>query len=332
MNTINVRSAANIAFVKYWGKKGLRLPCNPNLSMTLSQCYTDMEISYKKSDLLSVHVFLDGKRQDSFIPKVKKLIHYFQEEFSLESNCEWTIRSKNSFPHSSGIASSASSMSALSFGLFQLLVPEKFSLERTSYFARLGSGSAARSIYPGYVTWGKFNEQTSDENASELLTIHEDMKEVYDAICIVDSNKKKVSSTKGHELMNSHRFKSVRYDQARENLDLTIQAIKTGDWKILGDVLEEEALTLHGLMMNSRPSFILLHPKTLMIIDKVRSFRLEKGFPLYFTLDAGPNVHLIYGTNGKEVVEKFIKEELSEFCEDDHIIFDKIGFKGTHLK
>ena len=245
------------------------------------------------------------------------------------------IRSRNSFPHSAGIASSASSFGALALCIAELHYailgkePDNPDLWRkASELARLGSGSACRSIYPGFSIWGKapLFESCSDEYA---IPIYEGINPVFyglrDAILIVDSGKKEVSSSTGHALMNEHVYQSARITQAHQNLHELYLALLTGNKENFIEVVEAEALSLHALMMTSYPSYTLLKPNTLEIISLIRHFRQKNAIPVCFTLDAGPNIHLLYFKKNEQEVKAFIEEELAEFCENRMWIDDRIG-------
>ena len=104
-----------------------------------------------------------------------------------------------------------------------------------------------------------------------------------------------------------------------------MSVLRTGDLKRFGEITENEALTLHALMMTSEPSYILMRPNTLQMIEKVRSFRQETKHPLYFSLDAGPNLHLLYPDAIKTEVKEFIQSDLVQFCEDGEVIEDQVG-------
>ena len=246
-----------------------------------------------------------------------------------------TIHSTNSFPHSAGIASSASSMSALALCLCSLekaltggLSDDKDFYRQASYLARLASGSAARSVYGGLVTWGKIEglPGTSDEFASPLSApIHETFRDYLDAVLIINAGEKEVSSRAGHALMDHHPYAQVRYRQANENIATLIKAIGEGDTETFIFIVENEALNLHALMMTSDPSVVLTKPLTWAIIQLLRSYRKKTGYNVCFTLDAGPNVHVLYPKSVKSEVETFIKEELVVYCSAKYWIADTTG-------
>jgi diphosphomevalonate decarboxylase len=142
---------------------------------------------------------------------------------------------------------------------------------------------------------------------------------------IVSGETKSVSSRAGHGLMEGNPYATARYAQANENIKNLLSALKSGDLDTFINITESEALQLHALMMCSNPSFILMKPNTLRIIEEVRNFRNETHIPLCFTLDAGPNVHLLYPESEAEKVEHFIKDNLAAYCVDNKWIADRVG-------
>jgi len=331
------RSPSNIALVKYWGKHGIQLPQNPSLSFALKNSFTETSVSYsfKKLEKTELEFLFEGKPNITFKNRINKVLAVYSEYLPFLQKLNLEIESKNSFPHSSGIASSASAMSALALclvsiekDLFGTLNEKKYFFQKASFLARLGSGSAARSVFPGFVVWGedKKVKSSSDEIAVTLQTkIHDKFQKLNDAILITSSAKKQVSSSQGHDLMIQHPFAEARYEQAGKNLKKLIQSLEKGDEEKLIEVLENEALSLHSLMMSSNPGFTLLNSSTWQIIEKVKQFRIAKNLMLTFTLDAGPNVHLIYKAKDKAEITTFVASELVQFCENGYWIDDQMG-------
>ncbi len=328
------RSPSNIALVKYWGKRGKQLPQNPSISFTLSECCTETFVQYEKADGFGFKFFFEGQENPAFGAKIEKFLLDHQAFFPFINQLKLKVESRNSFPHSSGIASSASSMSAFVMGLIEienlLVGPSTGSgtLTKASYFSRLASGSAARSVFPKMALWGKTEayEGSSDEYAVSLANdIHPVFKTYRDSILIVSGETKAVSSRAGHGLMEGNPYATARYAQANENTKNLLSALKSGDLDIFINITESEALQLHALMMCSNPSFILMKPNTLRIIEEVRNFRNETHIPLCFTLDAGPNVHLLYPESEAEKVEHFIKDHLATYCVENKWIADHVG-------
>ena len=206
--------------------------------------------------------------------------------------------------------------------------PIDLDLQKASYFSRLASGSASRSVYPKMALWGATEayEGSSDEYAVSLENdIHPIFKTYRDSILIVSGETKSVSSRAGHGLMEGNPYAPARYAQANENIKNLLAALKSGDLDTFMNITESEALQLHALMMCSNPSFMLMKPNTLRIIEAVRCFRNETNIPLCFTLDAGPNAHLLYPENEADKVEKFIKDELVTYCNQGRWMADHVG-------
>jgi len=327
---------SNIALVKYWGKHGKQLPQNPSISFTLSECCTETFVQYEKAEHFGFQFFFEGKENPAFGAKIEKFLLDNQAFFPFINQLDLKVESRNTFPHSSGIASSASSMSAFVICLLDLERslslskgrPIELDLQKASYFARLASGSAARSVFPKMALWGATDcyKGSSDEYAVPLENdIHPIFKTFRDSILIVSGETKSVSSRAGHGLMEGNPYAPARYAQANENIKNLLTALKSGDLDTFINITESEALQLHALMMCSNPSFILMKPNTLHIIEEVRNFRNETHIPLCFTLDAGPNVHLLYPENEAKKVEKFIKSELLTYCNQGRWIADHVG-------
>lgn len=334
MHTENIswRCPSNIAIVKYWGKKENQIPCNPSLSMTLSKSFTEVNLalSEKKSDEeIELEYFFEHRKNEAFESRIKKYLSAQKHHFSFLNKAAIRIDSSNSFPHSAGIASSASAFGAIALALFDAeKSADKHSpefLQNVSSLARLGSGSACRSMFGAYAEWGKHPNipNSSDFFAIPIHDVHENFQQMHDAILIVDETTKKVSSSEGHSLMNGHPFAENRFIQANERTLRLVKILQTGDFEEFIHIAESEALTLHAMMMTSANYYILMKPATLSIIEKVISFRNNKQIPVCFTLDAGPNVHLLYPETSRESVEDFIKNEL--IADYKNVIWDKIG-------
>ena len=322
---------SNIALVKYWGKKGKQLPQNPSISFTLSECRSETFITFEKADRFGFSFFFEGKENPAFGSKIEKFLIDNQAFFPFINQLNLKVESRNTFPHSSGIASSASSMSAFVMCLLNIenqIVSKQFDFQKASYFSRLASGSAARSVYPSMALWGKTEayEGSSDDYAVSLENdIHPVFKTYHDSILIVSGETKSVSSRAGHALMEGNPYASARYAQANENIKNLLSALKSGDLDTFINISESEALQLHALMMCSNPSYILMRPNTLNLINEIRGFRDETKIPLCFTLDAGPNVHLLYPESEAEEVEYYIKNVLADYCDRDRWIADHVG-------
>lgn len=331
------KSPSNIALIKYWGKHGVQLPKNTSVSFTLSKCYTETTLHYQKKETsgYDFEVYLDGKREEGFEPKISDYFNRTSKYLPFLESYSFRIETSNSFPHSSGIASSASGMSALSLCLMSMeqemlrgtLSEEKFN-RKASFLSRLGSGSACRSIEGPLIVWG---EHHAIDNSSDLfgtkypIDVHANFNNYRDTILLVDKGEKQVSSTVGHGLMTNHPYASKRFDQADKNITRLIDVFSTGDLDTFIEIVESEALQLHAMMMTSIPYFILMKPNTLEIINRIWQFRRETGSKVCFTLDAGANVHVLYPQSEKLEVVAFIENELASFCKNGEFVHDAAG-------
>lgn len=337
-------SPSNIALVKYWGKKENQIPANPSISFTLENCKTTTTVSFTKKlseDAFSFEVFLEGEKKDDFKPKIETFLKRVEHYLPFLSNYHFIIETSNSFPHSSGIASSASGMSALALCLMSIesehidaQIDEGLFIKKASFLARLGSGSACRSLEGDLIVWGNHEKINGSSNLFGVkypFEVHENFKNYQDTILLVDKGEKQVSSTVGHNLMHGHPYSGQRFSQAHDNLSLLIDVFKSGDLDKFVAIVESEALTLHAMMMTSMPYFILIKPNTLEIINKIWKFRQETGSHVCFTLDAGANVHVLYPENESERVLRFIKNDLVAYCQNGHYICDMVGLGAKKL-
>ncbi|GAA4312671.1 diphosphomevalonate decarboxylase [Pontixanthobacter gangjinensis] len=335
---VSWQSPSNIALVKYWGKKENQIPANPSISFTLDECRSTTSLKYFKkeenSEAYDFDFYFEGKPKQDFKPKIQKFFQRIETYCPYLKDYQFEIHSENSFPHSSGIASSASGMSAIALCLMDLekeLYPgmsQEYFNKKASFLARLGSGSASRSIAGQLVVWGEHEsiEGSSDEYAIQFpYEVHEIFKTYKDTILLVDKGEKQVSSTVGHDLMHGHPFAEMRFKQAEDNLEKLIPVLKNGDTSEFIKIVESEALSLHAMMMSSLPYFILMKPNTLEVINKIWEYRRTTGIPVCFTLDAGANVHVLYPENHATKILEFINNELVVYCQNGQYICDHVG-------
>lgn len=334
---VSASCPSNIALIKYWGKYANQIPANPSISYTLNHCKTNTTMVFKANAPFEVKTFLAGKEEIQFAEKIKR---YFQ---NIEPYLPWilkgsyTISTENTFPHSSGIASSASGFGAIAKCLVE--IEQAFTTshqptainQKASFLARLGSGSACRSLYNGLVVWGETPEV---EGSSDLFAvpypnddIHPIFKNFNDWVLLIHEGQKSVSSTVGHGLMNTNPYAERRFQEARDNFVPLKDILKSGDMARFITLVEHEALTLHAMMMMSEPAFILMKTGTIEVINKVWNFRNETGLPLFFTLDAGANVHLLFPNNCEEdQIKSFIESELLQHTQKGGVVKDEMKF------
>jgi diphosphomevalonate decarboxylase len=334
---VSWRCPSNIALIKYWGKRAIQLPENPSLSFTLREAVTETSVEFHPAENGQGRLSFtyDGKENESFAERIRSYTDSLVSYLPFLSRFDLYINSKNTFPHSSGIASSAAAMGALALcftsmeqALFGTLKDSGDFYRKASFLARLGSGSAARSVYGGFVLWGVHEEQagSSDEYG---VPVEIDEANLFwsleDAILITSREKKKVSSSAGHGTMVEHPYAQARYAQARRNLTAINKAISKQDELNFVRILEEEALSLHAMMLSADPGYTLLNDQTWAIIRKIREFRKKTGTFATFTLDAGPNVHFIFKKQDSKSILAFIENELVSLCDEGYWIHDGIG-------
>lgn len=335
--TYTWQTPSNIALVKYWGKSNPQIPKNASISLTLNNCHTITTIDFEKksnTNKVSFELFFEGKKKDDFKPKITEFFKRIEKYCPYIYEYNMVINSENSFPHSSGIASSASGMSAIAMCLLSLekkLSPnltEEYINKKASFLARLGSGSASRSIEGPLVVWGEHPDIIGSSNLFGTkfpYKIHPIFENYCDTILLVDKGEKQVSSTVGHNLMHDHPYAEQRFKQANENLSKLSSILQNGEIKDFINLVESEALTLHAMMLTSNPYFILMKPNTLEVINKIWEYRVENDSSVCFTLDAGANVHVLYPASEKTEIETFIKNSLIDYCQKNQYICDNVG-------
>ncbi|MCT3835589.1 diphosphomevalonate decarboxylase [Elizabethkingia anophelis] len=335
--TVAESCPSNIALIKYWGKYENQIPANPSISYTLNHCRTNTTMEFSEGEDFSVQTFLVGNEELKFAEKIEKYFKNIEQYLPWILKGKYMIRTENTFPHSSGIASSASGFGAIAKCLMQLdaifsgNTSEEEALKKASFLARLGSGSACRSLYNGLVVWGNTKEV---EGSSDLYAvqypndeIHPVFKKFNDWVLLIHEGEKSVSSTVGHGLMKTNPYAERRFQEAHENFAKLKNILKTGDLEGFIKLTEHEALTLHAMMMMSDPAFILMKTGTLEVINKIWDFRRITGLPLFFTLDAGANVHLLFPNDiESDKIKIFIQQELLPFTQKGGVVKDEMRF------
>ena len=339
---VTFQAPSNIALVKYWGKHGRQLPRNPNASFTLTEARTVTTLEWTRrtgrttssEGGVSVELFYDGAPKPAFAARVQQYFGSLTDIYPFLSQLHWTVRTRNTFPHGAGIASSASAMAALAMGLVAFerasfgdsLTEEEYQ-RKASYLARLGSGSAARSVFAKAAAWGQSASLagSSDEYAvgldHRLAPVFHDYR---DTILLVSSEEKSVSSTAGHGLMEGQAYAKTRYALANQRFERLLQILEQGELDDFCELVEADALDLHALMMQSTPPYLLVEPGTIAIIKAVQRFRKTSGLPVCFTLDAGPNVHLLYPASVKAEVDEWLAAEVMKWAPGGRIE-DRVG-------
>lgn len=279
---------ANIALTKYWGNANarLRIPANDSISLTLDRARTLTTVSFRP-DLKQDEVEVDGRFFSG--PGRERVVRHL-DLFRDLAGTSWRARvaSWNNFPTAAGIASSASGYAALTLACAAAL-ELNLSPQDLSRLARRGSGSAARSIFGGFVL---LHSGASDEEAFAQPLYSPDWWEICDLVVILSRAEKGVSSSAGHRLARTSPLHPARVAHVAELNRRLLTALAERNFTALGEVAEQDALLMHAVMMTSRPSLLYWLPATVAMMRRVYRWR-ERGLPAYFTIDAGPNVHVL---------------------------------------
>lgn len=290
MQTIaSARAHSNIAFIKYWGNRNqaLRLPANSSLSMNLAALHSTTTVRW--SDELAADSLAINGEAPSVAALRRVQAHLDRLRRRLGTDLRAQVDSRNNFPMGAGIASSASAFAALTLAAVAAL-GQRLSERELSALARLGSGSAARSIPGGFVEWhaaeahpGSFAETIAPPGHWQLE----------DVIAIVSRQHKGVGSTAGHKNAGSSIFQPARVETVAARLKQVKQAISQRDFALLARVVEADSNLMHAVMMTSQPALFYWQPLTLAVMKAARGWREQDGLRVCYTLDAGPNVHCI---------------------------------------
>ncbi len=306
---------ANIAFIKYWGKKDdlLRLPANGSISMNLDKCLTTTTVEFDKKYKKDSFKMIGGKVSIKECRRVSDYLSRFR--MMAKSKLFAKVVSKNSFPRSSGAASSASGFAALSLAASSAL-GLNLSEKELSILARLGSGSACRSVPSGFVEWLEGDSNNTSYAHSLYPPGYWDL---LDILVIFSGEMKKTTTTEGHKASReTSLFYSLRVEKAKELLGKLKKAFIKKDFESAGKIIESDCINMHSVMMTTTPPLFYWSPKTLGLIKKVYEWR-DEGIRVYFTIDAGVNIHLICKEKtGREVVKK-----LEETAGIERIIINK---------
>jgi len=277
----------NIALIKYWGNQddNLRLPANPSLSMNLGSLQTITTVTFDDSlagDTLAINgVPFTGPT----LERVTANLDLVRRQAGLTYRAR--IESDSNVPVGSGIASSSAAFAALSVAAAAAagLDLDQAALSR---LARRGSGSASRSVPGGFCLW-----QAGDDDSSVARSIappeHWDLQDV---VAIVSQEHKEVGSSGGHPLARTSPLQAARIAGVERRLEACREALLARNLPALGPVIEEDAVIMHAVMMSSRPPLYYWTPTTMALILTTQRWQRD-GLPVYFTIDAGPNVHLI---------------------------------------
>lgn len=303
MQTVSAIAHPNIAFIKYWGNRDpvLRLPANGSISMNLGGLFTRTQVGFDPS--LSEDIFFLNGRAESgaAFQRVRQQLDRIRRVAGIQEHAE--VVSNNNFPMGAGIASSASAFASLTLAASAaagLILDER----QLSRLARRGSGSACRSIPGGFVEW-RAGESDIDSYAYSLAPA--DHWALEDCIAIVSQEHKSTSSTEGHELADTSPLQPARLAQIPAHLDQCRRAIIERDFDELAAVVELDSNLMHAVIMTSTPPVIYWQPATLAVMEAVRGWR-SQGIPACYTIDAGPNVHVVCEAWAADDIEERLRD------------------------
>ena len=282
-------ACSNIALVKYWGKTDFadNIPMNDSVSMTLSDAITTTTVVWDPT-LSQDEIYLDGERiLDHRGVRISRFLDRIRADYY---RMPARVASMNSFPAGTGIASSASGFAALAKAAFAAFDEEPPDTIEMTRWARRGSGSAARSIHGGFVEWIGGADDSGSFARPLCSRDHWDLR---DLVVLVSKAPKAISSSEGHRIASRHPFMAARQAELPSRMLAVKGAIVARDFATLGALVEHEALEVQGIMMSGQPSALYLQPGTVALLHAIRAWREEDGLPVYFTLDAGPNVHVL---------------------------------------
>lgn len=283
------RACANIALIKYWGKRDeeLFLPTKSSLSVSLNELYTTTNVNIHKGDS---DIILVNNQNFSESKNIVQFLDFFRKQHSIQD--KYFIDSHNTFPTAAGLASSASGFAALSMALNQLH-QLNLSKKDLSILARHGSGSACRSIYDGFVLWNKGKKKDGSDSYAEQIFEQSHWPEFRLIVLLLNESEKSISSRKAMKLtMESSPIYQDWITRSEARIAPMIEAIKNKNIDSVGAIAETDALEMHECMRAASPSISYFLPETITTINLVKSLR-SSGIPCYVTIDAGPNVKLM---------------------------------------
>lgn len=320
------KAHTNIALIKYWGKRNeeLILPTNNSLSLTLDSFYTTTTVHFQdnleEDTFILDHEEVSGESYERVTEFLDFIRHYAKKP-----DLYAEVKSYNNVPTAAGLASSASGFAALAAASTRAL-GLKVSDEELSRITRRGSGSACRSVYGGFAEW----EKGTKEDGSDCYAIQIAPKEHWDirmATVLLSSTKKDISSRDGMKsTVDTSVFYSGWLNSVPDDLQQIKEGIRSRDFEKVGQIAEANCLKMHATTLGANPPFIYWHDTTMAVMEKVREMRLL-GIPVYFTIDAGPNVKVLYLPEHESAVQK----SLGEVSGVNDVILSKSGKGITYL-
>lgn len=303
MRSVTAVANPNIAFIKYWGNcaPASRIPTNGSISMNLGGLETRTTVYFDpelRRDILTI----DGRIAEKVaLERIRGFMDLVREMAGMI--CYATIDSENNFPMGAGIASSASAFAALALAA-TTAAGIKLKESDLSSLAGRGSGSACRSIPSGFVEW---IVDGCNPDTRAITIASQNHWDLWDCIAVVHYGHKTVSSREGHNLAHTSPLQEARVRGATQRLNICRKAILERDFEVLGTLVELDSHLMHAVMMTSSPRLIYWKPETIAIMEAVTSWR-QQGIPTCYTIDAGPNVHVLCESEYKENIENRLRQ------------------------
>jgi diphosphomevalonate decarboxylase len=303
MTTATAQAFANIAFIKYWGNRDnvLRIPMNGSISMNLDGLYTRTTVSFQPSLPFDELIINGHEVTAAGLDRVSDILDIIRGSAEVHERAE--VMTENNFPSGAGIASSAAAFAALALA-GSTAAGMNLSEKDLSRLARRGSGSAARSIPGGFVEW---QARESEEDCFAFSIAEVDHWKLVDCVAIVSTAHKKTGSTEGHSIAPTSPLQAARVADAPRRLEICRKAILDCDFDSFASIVELDSDMMHSVMMTSTPALHYWKPASIDVMNQVRAMRVE-GIPACYTVDAGPNVHVICPETEAHVVEKRLRE------------------------
>src|SRR3989344_3974711 len=320
------RANANIALVKYWGKRDdeLILPMNGSISVTLSGLNTVTTVEFNEKLRNDVFVLNGVEQKGDERKKLGNHLDLVREKAKIKWNA--SVESKNNFPTAAGLASSASGFAALSVAAAKAAHLE-LNEKELSILARMGSGSASRSIHGGFVEWQKGTKKDGSDSYAEQIARPEHWENFRILTTIVSGKEKKVKSRAG---MKQTVQTSPMYKGWLETVENDLENVRAGilkkNFSLVGETAEMNALKMHSTMLTTRPAIIYWEPETIEIMHAVQELR-EEGTECYFTIDAGPQVKVLCLQKNEAIVTA----RLGEITGLQKIVPCKVGGKAETI-
>ncbi len=302
---VHIRTHANIALIKYWGKRDekLFLPTKSSVAVNVQELSTTTSMSLKNETVDEVS--LEGSSDKKLIEPIIEFLNKARGHLGITTR--FSVTSRNHFPTASGLASSASGFSALALGISSLCNLD-LSKQEISILARLGSGSASRSVYGGWVLWHRGTLASGSDSFAEQIASSDWWPELRIVVITTTREKKTTPSRTGmQESMNSSSLYPAWIARSEDRLQNLLVALKEKDLGRLGSLTEEEWLDMHDVMLSTHPSLNYWSETSYSIMRQIKKLRITNGLPIFITTDAGPHVKVICLADSVPLIREVLK-------------------------